>query len=540
MTAYVQGGPKRFDHQRRGLAKMISTGGVTALLFDPGTGKTAVVIDYAGLLALKSDTGEARVLVVAPLVAIDTWVSEAVKFASPQVSFWAEALGGRSIKEKAATLAARGPLGTAPQRPRTAGSRANGWEQAEALAVWDMDGNEAHSVAEGPEVLTGPRVVLCVINIDMTSSRTRVGSKTMADVVVAAVRRFSPDLVVMDESHKIKSGSGNASRVMGRIAKYVKRRAILTGTVMPHGPLDVYGQWRFLAPTAFGPLHHGKRIETTLAWFKERFIIYGGYYGREIIGYQHLDTMQAIMAEHAVVARKGEVLDLPPTTEVEVPVHLSPDEAAAYADMKDTLAHAWADGSLATAPNRLAQMMRLRQITSGHLPDDGGTTRQIGDAKARTVASIVNDTLLGEPRVVVFCLFSHEIAALSASLSTVGTEVLTITGSTTPEDRLLMRKRFGSDEATRLVMVAQVKTMSLAVNELVSASHAVFGSLSYQRDDYEQAKARLDRQGQTKPVTFWIAVAPGTVDEVILKAHRDRADLEDAMLNHVRSTGGGA
>jgi SNF2 family DNA or RNA helicase len=87
-------------------------------------------------------------------------------------------------------------------------------------------------------------------------------------------------------------------------------------------------------------------------------------------------------------------------------------------------------------------------------------------------------------------------------------------------------------------MVAQIKTMSLAVNELITASHAVFASLSYQRDDWIQAKDRLDRIGQTKPCTFWHAIAPGTVDGVILRSHRDRTNLEDAVLRHIQQREG--
>jgi SNF2 family DNA or RNA helicase len=79
--------------------------------------------------------------------------------------------------------------------------------------------------------------------------------------------------------------------------------------------------------------------------------------------------------------------------------------------------------------------------------------------------------------------------------------------------------------------------MSLAVNELITASHAIFGSLSQQRDDLIQARDRLSRIGQTRPMTFWYAVAPGTVDEVILKSHRERTDLEDAMLKHIQTGG---
>jgi hypothetical protein len=60
-----------------------------------------------------------------------------------------------------------------------------------------------------------------------------------------------------------------------------------------------------------------------------------------------------------------------------------------------------------------------------------------------------------------------------------------------------------------MILIAQTRTMSLAVNELVTASHAVFGSLSLQRDDMIQARDRLNRIGQTRPVTFWYALAPG-------------------------------
>ena len=113
-------------------------------------------------------------------------------------------------------------------------------------------------------------------------------------------------------------------------------------------------------------------------------------------------------------------------------------------------------------------------------------------------------------------------------------EVLTVTGDTSVSERRAMRERFGSDDPARLIMVAQIKTMSLAVNELVTASHAIFASLSQQRDDMIQARDRLHRIGQeAQNVTLWYALAPGTVDMVIMQSHRDRSNLESAMLQHI-------
>src|SRR5699024_7714983 len=256
----------------------------------------------------------------------------------------------------------------------------------------------------------------------------------------------------------------------------------------------------------------------------------GGWMGEEVVGYQRLDEMQDIMAQLAIVARKEDALDLPETTDVTIPVHLSTAESKAYADMKKDLATRLTQNVHASTHSRLTQMMRLRQITSGHLPDDTGEMHVVGESKVNTIRSLVHDTLVGEQRVVIFALFTQEIRMLEKALSMKGTEVQVITGGTPMDERMEMRRKFGSATPSRIVMIAQIKTMSLAVNELVTASHAIFASMSQQRDDYIQARDRLNRLGQKNPVTFWHAVAPGTVDEVVLQSHRDRSSLEKAML----------
>src|SRR3546814_10947118 len=121
-------------------------------------------------------------------------------------------------------------------------------------------------------------------------------------------------------------------------------------------------------------------------------------------------SMQQVMARNAIVVRKEDALDLPAITDVAVPVHLSPRERDAYDSMKQQLAAVLANGALATVPNRLAQMMRLRQITSGYVPDDTGVMQAIGDSKVEAVRGIGCDTLPGGNGVVVFAPFRQELA----------------------------------------------------------------------------------------------------------------------------------
>jgi hypothetical protein len=75
--------------------------------------------------------------------------------------------------------------------------------------------------------------------------------------------------------------------------------------------------------------------------------------------------------------------------------------------------------------------------------------------------------------------------------------------------------------------------MNLSVNELVTASNAVFGSLPRPRDDIVQARDRLARIGQTLPTTFWFVMAPNTIDQVIFQSYKDRTNLEAAVLAHI-------
>lgn len=506
VTPFQPAGPKRYAHQMKGLKDIIANRGVHALLWEPGLGKTTTVLDYASLLALKN--GTAKVLVIAPLAAVDTWVIQSEEYVGNDIDVWAEAIGG-SIEQRIETLHAR-----------SAGDFKIGSRRA--LAKFQR----THEQPAGS-------LTLLTLNIDTFSTRRvirgpRGGSPSLADLTIKAIDKFAPDVIVVDETHLIK-GNSKRARTIARAGKLVKRRIALTGTVMPHSPMDVFGQWLFLDQSAFG---------TSSGKFEDRYAQLGGYMGKQVVGFKNLDELREVMGRRSSVARKKDCLDLPPTTDVIVPVHLSDREKRAYREMKKNLAVLLDDGTLATVPNRLTQMMRLRQITSGYLNDDSGQMQRLGDSKIRTMVSLVEDNLSSENRVVVFAHFRPDVKALVEAIekrAAAGTEVLSITGDTSASDRQVIRKRFGSDEPTRLILVAQIRTLNLAVNELVTANHVVFGSLPLQRDEYEQARARVDRPGQTRPVTYWHVMVNASVDEAILQAHRNRTDVEQAILRHIAS-----
>ena len=521
---------KLMKHQVAGVRFLNRMNGVGALLYEPGVGKTGTTLTWIDRLAQNKPNREIRVLVIAPLTAADTWVLQAPPFMDSVVK-------ARMMQGTTKTIL-------------TKMAAARDWTK-----VPDMKIGVNHPGTRKTQV-SGNRVTILSMSAGAISSYC--SDRTKRVQMLRAIRKYAPHVIVVDESHIIKSATANISTAVYNIGQLAPYRIILTGTVNPHSPLDVYGQWRFLAPWTFSDQRDepyvkaphrmtADQIKAVKPWswgrFKDRYSLPGGYKGKGIGGYQNLKELNDWVAERSHVVLKKDALDLPPVQDIEVRVTLSPKESAAYKQMRDELALELASGELLEAPNALSKIMKLRQITAGFAKDtETGEVHVIGNAKRRAVKEVCEVTLGGEKRLVVFAYFRAECEMLRAELAKdKNTTVEIITGQTSAKERLAIRKRFGdvSGNPGRIILVAQARTMSLSVNELVTAQHAVFASMSERRDDWVQGRGRLDRNGQKgDSVTFWNCVVPDTVDDIMLNRHKDRGDLEASLLAHIQAGGG--
>ncbi len=94
----------------------------------------------------------------------------------------------------------------------------------------------------------------------------------MARAVRFLGRELDWDLIIADEAHRIKAPGGRASLFFKRMRTRANYRVALTGTPMPHGPLDIYAVFRFLDITIFGP---------GFAPFRQEYAVMGGYPPRD-------------------------------------------------------------------------------------------------------------------------------------------------------------------------------------------------------------------------------------------------------------------
>ena len=434
------------------------------LLFEMGCGKTITAIAVAGQLYLLKKA--VRVLVVAPLSILGVWDEEFAKFAD--FDYRLAVLSGTTAKK------------------------------AEQLNILDR-----HKVAACMDV--------AVVNYE---SMWRLEKEILA---------WKPDLVIADESHKIKTHNTNASKAMHRIGAKAAYRLMLTGTPITNRAIDIFSQYKYLNSAIFGGNFY--------SWRNRYFDLVG--YGNHTPALKKTMEQELTEKMHSIAFRatKAECLDLPETMDIIRYVELESNAAKIYRDLvRDSYAEF--GGKEITAANILTRMLRLSQLTGGFLGgDDDPTPQSVSKAKLNALADIIEEAQNEGRKLVIIARFTAEIAAIKSLLEKQRIGYSAVSGET--QDRAEQVRRF-QDEADITVFVGQIATAGLGIT-LTAASTMIFYSLDYSMSNFEQAKARIHRVGQAQSCSYIYLCVNNSIDNKVFKALRDKADLAKMLVDDYRN-----
>ena len=325
------------------------------------------------------------------------------------------------------------------------------------------------------------------------------------------------DLVVFDEAHRIKSPTGKQFKWCRRLNS--KKFVALSGTPAPHSPLDLWSQLEAIKAGVF---------PDNFFLFRARYAVMGGYRvnGRpvQVVGFrdqEHLaDRLKVVMDRQDTPP-----VELPPITHQTIPLELPPSARSVYDRAFDDLVLELGDAKQVLA-NVLAKLAKCRQIANGHVIDASGTSKKLHDAKARALADILDAAGEAEP-VVVFCSFRADIDQITEAAG--GRPVLRIVGGHND-----VGPRLECSGSPAPVVAVQIQAGGVGI-DLSRSCYCVLWDKPFNLGDYEQALARLNRQGQTRPVTYYHLVAENTVDVSIGRALGKRAASIRELLEHVRT-----
>ena len=324
-----------------------------------------------------------------------------------------------------------------------------------------------------------------------------------------------------DEAHKLKENRSKQSGGMHHIGDKARYKLLLTGTVITNRELDVFSQYRFLNPQIFG---------TSFYAFRNQYFDMGGY-GNHTPIFRKWMTDDFLKRLHSVAYRvtKAECLDLPAITEEVRTVDLEKDAIKLYDSIEDE-SYAELDESEVTTANILTRLLRLSQITGGHLTDDDGVVNTVSRAKLDALSDIIDSAMAEDKKLVIMARFVPELDDIQELLEKKKIGYAVVRGGVKERDSEI--HRFQYDDKCR-VFVGQIAAAGLGIT-LTAASTMVFYSLDYSMSNFEQAKARIHRAGQKENCHYIYLVCRGTVDRKVLYALRQKLNLAKILVDDYR------
>ena len=325
------------------------------------------------------------------------------------------------------------------------------------------------------------------------------------------------DTVIVDESSSFKNPQARRFKALRKVRPRIRRMILLTGTPSPNGHMDLWAQMWLI--------DMGERLGRTLGSFRTKYFKPGRSNGHVVYDWHLLpgagDQISAKMQDVTVSLKAEDWLEVPDLIETDTHIALSPTESKAYRDFeRDQLMSL--DGKDIEALTAAALANKLLQFTGGAMYDTEHGWHTTNDAKLRALEDLVETA--GDEPVLVFYQYKHELERLQERFKPL--QPVTFSG----EPEILKKWNEGSIR----MLLCQPASVQYGLNMQEGGHIIVWYTPTWNLEQYQQANARLHRQGQTRPVLCYRLICDGTVDERVVKALTVKDNAQETLLRLIR------
>jgi SNF2 family DNA or RNA helicase len=323
------------------------------------------------------------------------------------------------------------------------------------------------------------------------------------------------DMVVIDELSSFKSSKAKRFRALRKVRPMIKRIVGLTGTPAPNGLIDLWPQVYLL--------DQGERLGKTVTGYRSRYFDPGKRNRTVIFSWDPKpgaeEAIYSKLEDLCVSMSAEDWLQMPERIDREVKVQIPEEARAKYDQLERDLLLPFAGGDI-TADTMAILSNKLLQMANGAVYDENGTTREIHQAKLEALDDIL-EAANGWP-VLVFYNYQHDRDRLLGHISSA--KVLDT------EDDI---EKWNQGRIP--VMLAHPASAGHGLNLQTGGNIIVWFGLTWSLELYQQANARLYRQGQDKSVIIHHLVAEETIDEDVMAALAGKDVSQKALLAAVKA-----
>lgn len=406
-------------------------------------------------------------------------------------------------------------------------------------------------------------------------------------IMAAELTEAGYDMVVVDESYRIKDSATEVARVTKALGVKAKIRRELTGMLFGESIEDAWNQIDFLSRSIFPQGYYpfraryceikkeeielvkmkvdpqtGKKVpefrmvgnpaQTGPApmipdpygsdlmvpdpnWGQKREIIKVKRIVQRVVGVKNLAEFTAKIAPYVYNVEKKEALpELPPKTYQVLKVKMLEEQAKLYARvMRETRSevqgrtvdHKWA----------LSKIQKLHQICSGFVYDIDKEPLYLPSAKFDELTTTLDTSLKDHDKAVIFTAFKAEPFLVGQAVKQMRRPIEVFILPEKPADRQDAIDRWEKWTNCPAVFIANIASGGVGLN-LQEAPNAHFFSRDYKIEGREQAVDRVHRFGSEKHSSINIIdyIVEGTVDEDILEALMTKRSVVDVFMEHLR------
>lgn len=324
------------------------------------------------------------------------------------------------------------------------------------------------------------------------------------------------DMVVLDELSSFKNPSAKRFKALRRVRPYIRRVVGLTGTPSPNGLIDLWAQLYLV--------DMGQRLGQYVTKFRERYFKPQGGSGHIVYKWalkneRSADEIAEAIADICLSMKAEEYLDMPERIDIDLPVVLSGEQMKQYKRFERDLVLSLTDETI-TAQSAVTLSGKLMQYASGAIYDEDHNTHYLHDAKIEALAELMEQT---NENVLLFYNYQHEARRIMSELAMYSPQMFDSTSVV----------RWNKGEIR--LLLAHPASTAFGLNLQQGGRTVVWYGPQWNLELYQQANARLYRQGQTKAVKIYRIIAKGTIDERVVRAVDNKATSQDALLEAVKT-----
>lgn len=318
--------------------------------------------------------------------------------------------------------------------------------------------------------------------------------------------------VILDEAQAIKNAATKRSKAA--MALQAKFKLLTTGTPVENHLGELWNLFHFINPGLLGTLNR----------FNERFAI-------PIERYHNRDArlkLKKLIQPFILRRIKSQVLEeLPSRTEITLEVEMSEEEKVFYEALRQNALEVLENNQEKKARHLqiLTEIMKLRQACCN--PRLITKDTNIGSAKLKVFASVIDELLSGGHKALIFSQFIGHLSILREHLDEKGIDYRYLDGSTSTLKRKQQVDAFQAGEGD--LFLISLKAGGLGLN-LTAADYVIHMDPWWNPAVEDQASDRAHRIGQTRPVTIYRLVCKNTIEEKIVRLHQEKRDLAGSLL----------